>query len=416
MKKANKSIKVFEHQFLKLGGDFKEQHLEAFSRLNALHDDCYFDLRYNGIKFKNYVGVIQVDGLTIEILPKIDANEEDVDLWQGILIDMLKATKKLKVQQVGNADVSRQNIHLLDIYFEWFLSEIELLIRQGLIKQYYHETKNVKALKGKLDFSGHIKKNLIHKEQFYTTHQIYEKDHLIHQVLSYALEIIENFSKGTYLYAKCKSVQLDFPEVSKCYIDCATFSKIRYNRKNAPYKTALEIAKFIILQYAPNISSGKEKMLALLFDMNSLWEEYVFVKLKRAARDMPEIEVYGQKSKAFWQGITIRPDIVIERSRETYVIDTKWKNIKYSQPSTQDLRQMYVYNDYWKSYKAVLLYPSETKCIAPQFYPFNEKIHNCGIGKINVLIGPKLNPDIGETILDWFNEEESLKYTPQPSS
>lgn len=302
MKKANKSLKVFEHQFLKLGGAFKQHHLEAFSRLNALHDDCYFDLRYDGLKFKNYVGVIQVDGLTIEILPKIDSHEDDVELWQGVLIDMLKATKKLKVQQVGNANVARQNIHLLDIYFEWFLREVELLTRQGLIKQYYRETKNVKALKGKLEFSGHIQKNLIHKERFYTTHQIYEKDHLIHQILSYALEIIEDFSKGTYLYLKCKSVQLDFPEVSKCFIDRSTFSKIKYNRKNAPYRTALEIAKFIILQYAPNISSGKEKMLALLFDMNSLWEEYVLGKLKKAAAERNGIEVFGQNLKVSGMG------------------------------------------------------------------------------------------------------------------
>ena len=402
MKKANKPIKVFEHQFLKLGGDFKNHHLEAFSKLNALHDDCYFDLRYDGLKFKNYVGVIQVDGLTIEILPKIDSHEEDKELWQSILIDMLKATKKLKVQQVGNANVSRQNVHLLDIYFEWFLREVELLIRQGLIKQYYRETKNVKALKGKLEFSGHIQKNLIHKERFYTTHQIYEKDHLIHQILSYALEIIENFSKGTYMYSKCKSVQLDFPEVSKCNIDSSTFSKINYNRKNSPYKSALEIAKFIILQYAPNISSGKEKMLALLFDMNSLWEEYVLVKLKKAALDKPNVEVFGQKSKGFWQGIPIRPDIVIEIRENTFVIDTKWKNIKFSKPSTQDLRQMYVYNDYWKSYKAVLLYPTENKSIAPTFHPFDEKDHHCGIGKINILTTGKLNANIGSEILDWF--------------
>jgi len=408
MKKAIKSIKVFEHQLLKLGGAFKRHHLEAFSKLNALHDDCYFDLRYDGLKFKNYVGVIQVDGLTIEILPKIDSHEDDKELWQGVLIDMLKATKKLKVQEVGNANVTRQNIHLLDIYFEWFLREVELLTRQGLIKQYYQETKNVKALKGKLEFSGHIQKNLIHKERFYTTHQIYEKDHLIHQVLSYALEIIEGFSKGTYIYSKCKSVQLDFPEVRKCYIERSTFSKIKYNRKNAPYKTALEIAKFIILQYAPNISSGKEKMLALLFDMNSLWEEYVLVKLKKAAAERKEIEVFGQKSKSFWQGITIRPDIVIEKKEETFVIDTKWKNIKYSKPSTQDLRQMYVYNDYWDSFKAVLLYPSETKSIKPKFHAFNNKEHECGLGKINVLEGRKLNPDIGDTILDWLIKEENF--------
>ena len=406
MKKGNKPIQVFEHQFLPVGGAFTKRHLEAFSKLNALHDDCYFDLRYNGLKFKNYVGVIRVDGLTIEILPKIDAHNEDKDLWQGVLIDMLKATKKLKVQKVGQANVSKQNIHLLDIYFEWFIREVELLIRQGLIKQYYKETKNVKALKGKLEFAGHIQKNLVHKERFYTTHQIYEKDHLVHQILSYALEIIEHFSRGTYLYSQCKSVQLDFPEVSKCHIDKSTFSKIKFTRKNAPYKSALEIAKFIILNYAPNISSGDEKMLALLFDMNTLWEEYVLIKLKNESHNRDDINVYGQRSKGFWQGIKIRPDVIIEKGKETYIIDTKWKNINYSKPSTQDLRQMYVYNDYWKSFKAVLLYPSENQNLKPAFHPFDGKGHQCGIGKINVLEGHKLNTQVGEHILDWFVVKE----------
>jgi 5-methylcytosine-specific restriction enzyme subunit McrC len=403
MKRPNKPIQVFEHQFLKIGGSFKKHHLEAFSKLNALHDDCYFDLRYNGLKFKNYVGVIQVDGLTIEILPKIDSDEERTELWQGVLIEMLKSTKKLKVQKVGQAHVSKQNIHLLDIYFEWFIREVELLIHQGLIKQYYKETKNVKALKGKLEFAGHIQKNLIHKERFYTTHQVYEKDHLIHQILAYALQIIEHFSKGTYLYSKCKSVQLDFPEVSSCHINHTTFTKLKNSRKTAPYKSALEIAKFIILQYAPNISSGNEKMLALLFDMNILWEEYILVKLKQEALKRNDIQVLGQNSKGFWEGIKIRPDIVIKNAKETYVIDTKWKNIQYSKPSTQDLRQMYVYNEYWTSYTATLLYPSDTISSKPVFKKFKDQTHSCGIGKLNILTNNKLNDKIGEEVFSWFD-------------
>ena len=125
--------------------------------------------------------------MTIEILPKIDRYESDTEetkkKWQNVLIQMLKATRKLKIQQVGQANVTRQSIHLLDIYFEWFLDEVQLLIHQGLIKQYYKKTGNVKALKEKLEFAGHIQKNLVHKERFYTTHQAYDKDHLIHQAL-----------------------------------------------------------------------------------------------------------------------------------------------------------------------------------------------------------------------------------------
>ena len=407
------SIQVFEHSFLAIGErGFDKRHFVALSKLNALHDYQYFDLKYNGVVFKQFVGVIQVDNLTIEILPKIDRYEaedkENKTKWRDVLLEMLKVTKKLKIQQVGHANVSRQSIHLLDIYFEWFLNEVQLLIHQGLIKQYYKETGNVKALKGKLEFAGHINKNLVHKERFYTTHQVYDKDHLIHQVLGQALEIIATLSKGNYLYSKCKTVQLDFPEVKAIKANENTFAKIPKSRKTAPYDNALAIARLIILNYAPNVSSGSEKMLALLFDMNSLWEEYVLVRLKQVCQDN-DIEVYGQNSKGFWNGITIRPDIVlkkqIEGKMETVIIDTKWKNIDQSQPSTHDLRQMYVYNEYWESRKSLLLYPSNIDGL-DDFKSFDsitaDPHHQCGLGKVSVLKDGKLDDRIGIKILELF--------------
>ena len=398
------TIQVFEHSFLAIEGKFEQSHFVALSKLNALHNYKYFDLKHNGIVFKQYVGVIQVDGLTIEILPKIDNDGKSEAIWQKALINMLRVTRKLKVQQVGEADVNKQHIHLLDLYFEWFLNEVQLLLHQGLIKQYYKETSNVKALKGKLEFAGHISRNLVHKERFYTTHQVYDKDHLVHQVLYKALAIIEKCTKGSYLYSKCKTVQLDFLEVKIINVNEATFTKVPKNRKTAPYETALAIARLIILNYAPNVSSGNERMLALLFDMNSLWEEYVLIRLKQVAPS--EVQVYGQESKSFWKNISIRPDIVIDKGSHKFIIDTKWKNIDYSEPSTHDLRQMYVYNDYWQSDKAMLLYPSNTtkEIKEEDFELFKNNKHACSLGKISIFNEDKegLSETIGTTILKWF--------------
>ena len=399
------TIQVFEHSFLPIEGKFEQRHFVALSKLNALHNYQYFDLKHNGIVFKQFVGVIQVDGLTIEILPKIDNDGKSEAVWQNVLIEMLRVTRKLKVQKVGNANVNKQSIHLLDIYFEWFLNEVQTLIHQGLIKQYYKETSNVKALKGKLEFAGHISKNLVHKERFYTTHQVYDKDHLIHQILFKALDIVERCSKGSYLYSKCKTVQLNFPEVKAISVTEATFSKVPSNRKTAPYETALAISKFIILNFAPNISSGSENMLALLFDMNSLWEEYILARLKQTDE---QITVYGQQSTTFWNGITIRPDIVIKKGGETFIIDTKWKKMNGGKPSTDDLRQMYVYNDYWNSDKAMLLYPSNESSFNG-FAPFEKTSsqpsqHKCGLGTISIFKTdePILNEKIGDLIIHWF--------------
>lgn len=413
------TIQVFEHQSLFIGAEYKkvlfeQKHFDALVRLNELHKNKYFIVGYEKITFKQYVGVIQVDGLTIEILPKIDNDGKNETSWQNALVEMLRITRKLKVQKVGEADINRQQIHLLDIYFEWFLEEVRLLVHQGLIKQYYKETSNVKALKGKLEFAAHIQKNLVHKERFYTTHQVYGKDHLIHQILSKALGIVEKCTKGNYLYGKCKTVQLSFPEVKSISVDKSTFTKVPKSRKTAPYKNALAIARLIILNYSPDVSSGNENMLAILFDMNLLWEEYILACLREASGDK-NVSIYGQDSKKFWKNISIRPDIVIEKvedgKTERFIIDTKWKNIDYSEPSTHDLRQMYVYNEYWDSKKAMLLYPSkDTVFNKVDFNPFSTiegrgEHHKCALGKISIFNknNNSLDENIGTTILGFFD-------------
>jgi 5-methylcytosine-specific restriction enzyme subunit McrC len=207
-------------------------------------------------------------------------------------------------------------------------------------------------------------------------------------------------------------VQLDFPEVKTIAANEATFTKIPKSRKTAPYEIALAIARLIILNYAPSISSGSERMLALLFDMNSLWEEYILARLKQTDEDLT---VYGQQSTTFWNGISIRPDIVIEKGedefKQTFIIDTKWKNINGGKPSTDDLRQMYVYNDYWKSYQAMLLYPSNkstfTGFVAFEKNKAKSEQHKCGLGKISIFNPNEtaLNEKIGNDIMKWFTEE-----------
>jgi len=270
------SIQVFEHERLTINNSpIEQRHLNLLMKLNELHGFKYFDFISNGIKFKQYVGVIEVDDLTIEILPKADKDGSDKDTWRNILLQMLYITKTIEVENFGDAHVSKNNNHLLDVYFQLYLKELEQLIRLGLIKKYRSRKANVKSLKGKLEFAGHIQQNIVHKERFYTKHQVYDQDHLIHQILNKALGIVENFTKGSNLYDRVKRVQLDFPDVRNVKVSPVSFDKLILNRKSNIYKKAISISKMIILKYSPNIESGNEKMLALLFNMNKLWEDLV---------------------------------------------------------------------------------------------------------------------------------------------
>jgi len=81
-----KTISKYEHQSLKLGEQgFESKHLEALTKLNEFHDGNYFDIIHRGVKFKQYVGVIQIENLLIEIHPKADKHSDD-SAWQKVQV------------------------------------------------------------------------------------------------------------------------------------------------------------------------------------------------------------------------------------------------------------------------------------------------------------------------------------------
>lgn len=411
MKKRN-NISVFEHERLYIGEQgFKQTHLDALLKLNEYHEGNYFEPIAKGVKFNQYVGVIQVDGLTIEINPKADKDDDD-NKWKGVLLKMLQACGKLKAKSSGAANVKRQHLNLLEVYFELYLLEVEGLVRKGLIKQYRKQTKNTKALKGKLEFAGHARKNIVHKERFYTTHQVYDSNHFLHQVLNKALTIVAQFTNGSRLQDLANRVQLNFPEVDNKNITAKQLNKIQLNRKSTGYNNALELARLIILNYSPDISSGKEKMLSLLFNMNELWETYILKELEKACIDT-DIIVFGQESKSFWGNNSLRPDVVLRKGEKTFIIDTKWKRPQKSSASVSDLRQMYTYCRFWDAEKAMLLYPGDYaenkfKSYLTDDYSKHEKgeasdiDHQCKMGFVSVLDkeSKEINTCIGKSILD----------------
>ena len=380
-----KFIQVFEYQKLRYdeSGDFRKHHFDAMVKFNELHQNKYFTIIHQGIRFGSYVGVIQIGGLTIEILPKADNNENaDKNLWQNVLLNMLKICKKIQVESISETQLKKRYHSILDVYFELYLNEIERLVKKGLIKKYRKKQSNQNALKGKLLFAQNIQQNVVHKEHFYCEHQVYDKNHLLHQILYKGLLVLKAFVNDS-LKDKLNRLLFEFQDIENINIQKKHFDKIIIDRKNNDYQKAINIAKIIILNYSPRLNYGNENLLTLLFDMNALCEEYIFRILQKHKTE--EIEVSFQNSDKFWENKRIRPDIVLKTKDETFVIDTKWKIIEVNNPSDDDLKQMFVYNLHWKAEKTLLLYP-KTNQIDSNFgtFHYDNLGKKCKLGFVDV--------------------------------
>ncbi|PKN78174.1 MAG: restriction endonuclease [Candidatus Cloacimonetes bacterium HGW-Cloacimonetes-1] len=345
---------------------FEGKHLSALQRYYGKGKIPYFKLINKGVQFCEFVGVIQVGSLVIEVLPKAD-NQPDNDsvknLWHNLLIGMLRAVGTFDIRTPSSSNLAIKPHSILELYFELFIKEVEYLVHTGLIKCYRKTESNTTALKGSLVFSQHIQKNIVHQERFYTRYSTYDTEHILHIILFKAIKLIKTLTSRAELHNRIGALELGFPEMPEKPITESTFTKLIYSRKTEIYRNAIDIARLLLLNYHPDLKAGGNNVLALMFDMNQLWESFVYVSLRKGARvNNSEYQIMQKPHKLFWRPdsgnkSSLEPDIVIRKDELTFVLDTKWKNLNGGNPNIQDLRQMYVYHDYYEARKVALVYP-----------------------------------------------------------
>jgi 5-methylcytosine-specific restriction enzyme subunit McrC len=412
---------IFEHEALYVdevynGNTFTHDHYVLLEQFFKEKKFPYYRLVRKGARFCEYVGVIQVGNMLIEVLPKADRNQpiayeekEEINNWRTMLIDMLKSVGIFDIHAPSSSNLKLKSNSLLDLYFELFIVECETLLHKGLIKRYRKTEKNSYALKGNLLFGKHIQHNLVHQERFYTRTTIYDQQHQLNSILYKTLRLLKQINTSQQLNSRIGSLLLSFPELPDLRVTEAIFEKIQYNRKNNGYRKAIQISKLLLLNYHPDVQSGRNDLLTLMFDMNLLWEKFVYKSLLKYNEDSCFIS--PQSSKNFWQKlngrpVNMRPDIVItKKNGEQIVLDTKWKNIQDANPSPDDLRQMYAYSKFHSNAVTALVYPG-AETITTQGAFLNEQSNDqqdkaCNIVKINVNLNiQKWQEDISIVLLN----------------
>lgn len=353
------TVTVFEQQRVLLApdGPLTLPQLTSLQRFHARDGGGrYFELCYRGIRLSSYVGILRVGELTLEILPKTD-NQHPVPFWRDRLFDLLGVLHEMPLFAPTAADLRTRPRSVLEHYLYLFATQIEDILRRGLVQRYRTQQTNATALSGKLLFTEQLRYNAVHRERFFVERTTYDARFVHHQLLRQALELAVNLTEQTKLAGRLTVLLSRFPELPPVTVRPAVFAQLTYDRKTRSYRPAMEIVRLLLLNYHPDVVGGRENVLALLFDMNLLWERFVGEALRRCVSAW---RIRAQLTHTYWRSsagsAVLRPDFVLRRGEETMVVDAKWK-VGGGSPSAQDLRQLYVYADQFGASRAVLVYP-----------------------------------------------------------
>ncbi|MCT7433727.1 McrC family protein [Aliarcobacter cryaerophilus] len=330
------------------------------------------------LQAQNYVGVIQTkDGTTIEILPKI--KNATIEKSKEILIKMLKTLKNSPFKNLSVANLKSSKIPLFEIFISMFLEELTVLVRNGIKSDYISKEENLKFLKGKLKISEQIKYNTIHKERFFVQYEEFISNRVENRIIKTTLQFLYNKSKLNKNQQRIREFLFVFDEIEISHNIKTDFSKIKLNRQMKDYEQVLLWCKTFLFENSFSPYKGNDIAFALLFDMNLLFESFVYSYLKKSSNFQDIKSQDRTHYLAYENGIgrfRLKPDIVINGGK--IIADTKWKILSedkaYNGVLQDDMYQLYAYGTkYNNCEKIYLIYPFDELIIKNSYNYFKNK-------------------------------------------
>lgn len=322
------------------------------------------------ITAKNYVGVITTrDGTEIEILPKLTLEGDDSDqAVRKVFLTMLRTVQEAPFKTFRTAHLNTSRMRLLDLFVRMFLDEAHRLIQRGLKSDYALTQDNETCVRGKIVFSEHIRKNLLHRERIFVEYDVFSVDCPENRLVKSTAVYLQRHATDLQNRKDLRIVLSVMDQVPVSKHMEQDFLRCGQSCSMADYRRLLELCQVFLQGKSFTAFSGGEAALALLFPMERVFESYVAAVLRRNL-DSRQYRVHVQaKGKYLFElprkQFALRPDLVIEdlNRGERTVLDTKWKLLSPQWHnygiSQSDMYQMYAYQKEYAAQQAVLLYPN----------------------------------------------------------
>ncbi|WP_281982676.1 McrC family protein [Thalassorhabdomicrobium marinisediminis] len=354
------------------------ERLAAFARKSTFAgsgggvlEDRRHELRARGV-----VGVLTTDECSLEILPKIDVEVQGAEAMQNAairkrLVHMLAVALDLKIETGQITELDWQRETLLEILIRIFCSKLTDAVRRGMPRRYIVQEDDLAALRGSLDLPRQFTRHAANPSRLTCKFDELSEDIALNRIMKATVAHLFRMSRSASNQQRLRELAFVYSDIADVSVSVLKWDEVVIDRTNRIWQELFGMAELFLRSRYQTTSAGAGRGTALLFEMNTLFEEYAGRLIKRAlARTEYRVSLQGgrrfcltsldDESAAF----QTKPDILIWRARQVvHVIDTKWKRIssriddRKQGVSQGDVYQMMAYAQLYCAPRLTLLYP-----------------------------------------------------------
>ena len=355
VKEYSKNIKIKDCDLDKLHHYLECQHLDSVLKVTP-----------SGIETTSWVGVIKYKNTHFQILPKLICNNEDKENILKNLIFMLSYTKKLDIKTSNESRLSTAKNPFIEILIREYAKSLFECLKRLTPKKYVREEDNLNYLKGKIKFAENIRYNSSNQAKFYCEYDEFSENNILNQLFLFVSTCLYNISNDSYNKKTLKFIINYYSDIQLVRFDKFKAEKIKLSRNQELFKKPFNLAKMFVEKTSVDLSKNKFENITLIWDMNKLFEEFVFEIMKKNETELGW-KFTAQKGKRLLAGDDNKKrdtyvDIFAENGKDKIILDTKYKIFTGTDDfSNADVFQVSTYCLLHNADKAVLIYPRWNK-------------------------------------------------------
>lgn len=227
------------------------------------------------------------------------------------------------------------------------------------------------ALRGRLDVERQFTRLAASPQRLACRFEELSSDTPLNQIMKAAVSRLMRVSQNAENQRRLAELGFAYADITNIPVTGLRWDDVHIDRTNSRWRELVTLAKLLLGERFQTSSMGRQDGFSLLFEMNTLFEEYIGRMLRRALAGTG-YSVSLQGGRLFClenetdgrRVFQTRPDILVKRGNEVVqIIDTKWKRIssQIDDPkrgvSQADVYQMMAYGQIYDCNCLSLLYP-----------------------------------------------------------